>query len=105
MTQLVSGNLQLDRELENAEEIAAPRTHRRGTHEHPYPALPQRGRERKVRRRALAGRQGEDRVRAALPRVHEARPAGSSPGEIYLDGIDVPTPGCWQFDLSWATSH
>src|SRR6266849_6680957 len=35
MTQLVSGNLQLDRELENAEEIAAPRTHRRGTHEHP----------------------------------------------------------------------
>jgi hypothetical protein len=42
---------------------------------------------------------------AALPRVHEARPADSSPGEIYPDGIDVPTAGCWQFDLSWATSH
>ena len=42
---------------------------------------------------------------AALPTVHEARPADSSPGEIYPDGVDVPSAGCWQFDLRWATSH
>jgi len=42
---------------------------------------------------------------AVLPRVHEALPANSGPGEIYPDGVDVPTAGCWQFDLQWATSH
>ena len=39
------------------------------------------------------------------PTVHDARPANSGPGEIYPDGIKVPTPGCWQFDLRWASSH
>jgi hypothetical protein len=42
---------------------------------------------------------------AATPTVHEVRPADSGPGEIYPDGVDVPSAGCWQFDLRWATSH
>src|SRR5260370_6099988 len=41
---------------------------------------------------------------AVLPRVHEALPANSGPGEIYRDGVDVPTAGCLQFDLQRATS-
>jgi hypothetical protein len=40
-----------------------------------------------------------------LPRVHEGLSANSSPGEIYPDGVDVPSAGCWQFDLRWANSH
>jgi hypothetical protein len=39
------------------------------------------------------------------PTVHEVRPADSGPGEIYPDGVDVPSAGCWQFDLQWANSH
>lgn len=39
------------------------------------------------------------------PVVHEALPAGSSPGEIYPDGVDVPSPGCWHFTLAWATGR
>jgi hypothetical protein len=42
---------------------------------------------------------------AQQPVVHESRPAGSGPGEIYPDGIDVPTPGCWQLTLVWATGR
>jgi hypothetical protein len=42
---------------------------------------------------------------ADTPKVHEVRPADSGPGEIYPDGVDVPSAGCWQFDLRWATSH
>lgn len=42
---------------------------------------------------------------AASPTVHDQRPDNSGPGEIYPDGIKVPTPGCWQFDLRWANSH
>src|SRR5438445_13445757 len=34
VAQLVTGDLQLDGELEDSEEIAAPRTHRRGADEH-----------------------------------------------------------------------
>jgi hypothetical protein len=37
------------------------------------------------------------------PTVHESMPANSGPGEIYPDGIDVPSAGCWQFTLRWAT--
>jgi hypothetical protein len=39
------------------------------------------------------------------PRVHQGQPADSSPGEIYPSIVDVPTAGCWQFDLQWATSR
>jgi hypothetical protein len=42
---------------------------------------------------------------AVSPKVHEVRPADSGPGEIYPDGVDVPSAGCWQFDLRWANSH
>ena len=42
---------------------------------------------------------------AASPSVHESKGADYDPGEIYPDGVDVPTAGCWQFDLRWATSH
>jgi hypothetical protein len=42
---------------------------------------------------------------ASQPTVHETQPDNSSPGEIYPDGVQVPTPGCWQFDLHWASSH
>jgi hypothetical protein len=38
-------------------------------------------------------------------KVHEVWPANSGPGEIYPDGGDVPSAGCWQFDLRWAKSH
>jgi hypothetical protein len=31
---------------------------------------------------------------ASTPEVRETRPADTSPGEIYPDGIDVPIPGC-----------
>ena len=42
---------------------------------------------------------------ATSPTVHETRPADSGPGEIYPDGVDVPSAGCWQFDLRWAHSQ
>src|SRR5438105_15763542 len=41
---------------------------------------------------------------ATEPRVHLAQPANSGPGEIYPSIVDVPTAGCWQFDLRWAHS-
>ncbi len=39
------------------------------------------------------------------PVVHESQPANSGPGEIYPDGVDVPSPGCWRFTLRWATNR
>jgi len=42
---------------------------------------------------------------ATEPQVHLAQPANSSPGEIYPSIVDVPSAGCWQFDLQWAHSH
>ena len=43
--------------------------------------------------------------RASSPNIHEEHIANSGPGNIYPDGVDVPTAGCWQFDLRWATYH
>jgi hypothetical protein len=40
---------------------------------------------------------------APSPHVHYNQEANSSPGEIYPSIIDVPSPGCWVFSLSWAT--
>jgi hypothetical protein len=34
--------------------------------------------------------------------VRIERSADSGPGEIYPSIVDVPTPGCWHFTLSWA---
>jgi hypothetical protein len=42
---------------------------------------------------------------ANAPSVHESEPANSGPGEIYPSIVDVPQPGCWRFDLSWAAHH
>jgi len=41
------------------------------------------------------------RLGAAGPVVSSSWPADSAPGEIYPSEIDVPSPGCWQFTLSW----
>jgi hypothetical protein len=38
---------------------------------------------------------------AAAPIVSSTWPADSAPGETYPSGIVVPSPGCWQFALSW----
>ena len=38
---------------------------------------------------------------ATTPTIDQAFPANSSPGEIYPSIVDVPTAGCWHFDLSW----
>jgi hypothetical protein len=39
---------------------------------------------------------------ASTPTIHDLIPANSSPREIYPSIVDVPKPGCWHFDLSWA---
>jgi len=38
---------------------------------------------------------------ATTPKVDQTFPANSSPGEIYPSIVDVPTAGCWHFNLSW----
>jgi hypothetical protein len=38
---------------------------------------------------------------AITPTIDQSFPADSSPGEIYPSIVDVPTAGCWHFDLSW----
>jgi hypothetical protein len=42
---------------------------------------------------------------APEPLLKTSRPANSGPGEIYPDGLPVPTAGCWHFSLQWATGH
>ena len=42
---------------------------------------------------------------ATASRIHQAQPASSGPGEICPSIVDVPTVGCWQFDLRWATTR
>jgi len=39
---------------------------------------------------------------AATPVVSSTWPADSGPGEIYPSEIVAPSPGCWQFTLSWS---
>ena len=38
---------------------------------------------------------------ASSPAIDQTFPADSSPGEIYPSIVDVPTAGCWHFDLNW----
>jgi hypothetical protein len=38
---------------------------------------------------------------ASEPVLHMTFPPNSSPGEIYPSEVDVLSPGCWHFDLSW----
>ena len=42
---------------------------------------------------------------ASSPTIDETFPANSSPGEIYPSIVDVPTAGCWHFDLSWGKNR
>lgn len=42
---------------------------------------------------------------ASTPEVAVSRPADSGPGEIYPDGVPIPTAGCWDFTLRWATGN
>jgi hypothetical protein len=39
------------------------------------------------------------------PQVTVTEPPGSAPGEVYPTIVDVPSPGCWQFTLSWNGNH
>jgi hypothetical protein len=39
---------------------------------------------------------------SAAPVIGQSLPDSSGPGEIYPSVVDVPTPGCWHLDLSWA---
>ncbi len=38
---------------------------------------------------------------ASEPVVRMTFPPNSSPGEIYPSEVDVLSPGCWHFDLTW----
>ncbi|MFC4585097.1 hypothetical protein [Sphaerisporangium corydalis] len=50
--------------------------------------------------RVTAHPRGKDR-----PVVHTSFAANSGPGEIYPSVTDVPTPGCWTFELTWGPHH
>lgn len=39
------------------------------------------------------------------PVINLSHPANAGPGEIYPDGVPIPTAGCWHFSLQWATGH
>lgn len=39
------------------------------------------------------------------PLVTASRSADSGPGDIYPDGIGVPSAGCWHIILTWASAH
>ena len=39
---------------------------------------------------------------AGTPAITLSVAADSGPGEIYPSVVDVPSPGCWYFDLRWA---
>ena len=41
----------------------------------------------------------------ATPTTHATFPADSGPGEIYPSQVDVPSPGCWHFDLAWGANR
>lgn len=42
---------------------------------------------------------------ATAPAIDVSFPADSSPGEIYPSIVDVPSAGCWHFDLAWGTNR
>jgi len=42
---------------------------------------------------------------ASTPVVHMSFEDNSSPGEIYPSEVDVPSPGCWHFDVTWGSNH
>ena len=42
---------------------------------------------------------------AASPTTDQSFPDDSSPGEIYPTIVDVPSAGCWHFDLTWGPNR
>jgi hypothetical protein len=40
-------------------------------------------------------------LNATTPKVDESFPDNASPGEIYPSEVDVLSPGCWHFDITW----
>jgi hypothetical protein len=44
-------------------------------------------------------------LNASAPSVDYSFPDNASPGEIYPSIVDVPTAGCWHFDLSWGPNQ
>ena len=42
---------------------------------------------------------------ASTPVVTYRFPDNASPGEIYPSIVEVPSPGCWAFTMSWGTSQ
>lgn len=42
---------------------------------------------------------------ATAPKVDYTFPDNASPGEIYPSIVDVPSAGCWHFDLSWGPNE
>jgi hypothetical protein len=42
---------------------------------------------------------------ASSPALSSRSPDNSGPGEIYPDILDVPSAGCWRFDLRWANGR
>jgi hypothetical protein len=42
---------------------------------------------------------------AATPTIDLRFPADSEPGEIYPSTVDVPSAGCWHFDLAWGPNQ
>lgn len=44
-------------------------------------------------------------LNAASPITRDAFPDNSGPGEIYPSEVDVPSPGCWHFDLAWGQNE
>ena len=44
-------------------------------------------------------------LNARTPAVHMSFEDNAGPGEIYPSEVDVPSPGCWHFDVSWGPNH
>ncbi|HEV2218051.1 MAG TPA: hypothetical protein VGV88_10820 [Candidatus Dormibacteraeota bacterium] len=42
---------------------------------------------------------------ATEPTIDQSFPADSGPGEIYPSIVDVPSAGCWHFDLAWGSNR
>ncbi len=41
-------------------------------------------------------------LKSTTPAIQQTQATDSGPGEIYPSIVDVPQPGCWHLDLSWA---
>jgi hypothetical protein len=99
-----------------AESARAPQTPSVMSHEgnlvgvvfgHPLVSPPaEAGRQNKILWIVREPRNGSDLVLTLRPSgggdpVTISAPDGSSPGEIYPSGVDVPAPGCWNVVAEW----